>query len=141
MKKLFSIALLAILITTTAFATSETKVSYVVKTSFRSDFGEIKDVSWGSVSNYTTASFMQDNKQVTAFYTHKGELIGSSHPISMDEIPASAKRVFAKKYADYNATEAIRFETKEEFAYFISAKNENNQRIFKIENGSVSIYK
>jgi hypothetical protein len=59
----------------------------------------------------------------------------------LDKIPTAAKRAIAKKYADYTVREAIKFDSVDEIAYFISVENEKKSIILKVLNDSVSVYK
>jgi hypothetical protein len=76
-----------------------------------------------------------------AFYDFKGTLIGTSHAVSLEALPARAKRALAKKYGDYTVKEAIQFENDDEIAYFISASKENASVILKVADGQVSVFK
>jgi hypothetical protein len=142
MKKLFISALLAIAVTVSSFAAEGNKVSYSVRSNFEAHFKHISDVQWTSVENYVKATFTLDGVRTEAFFSPEGELIGTSQAITLDELPVSAKRVFAKKYAGYIVKEAIRFDGTQENAYYISAENEKGSVILKVEDtGFISTVK
>lgn len=139
MKKLFISALLAITVASSSFAAEGNEVSTVAQNNFRSQFKHLYDVQWTSGKNYTKASFVLNNVRTEALYTPEGDFIGTNQAISLEELPLSAKRKFAKKYGDYTVKEAIRFEGVDESAYYISAQNEKGSVILKVaDSGSIS---
>ena len=142
MKKLLLTAIIAVSLISSSFAkgTSAT-VNYKVKSSFNYDFKEAQNVQWSSTDAYVSASFVLDQKGAKAFYSHDGDLIGVSSAVTMDQLPAHAKRTFAKKYSGYTVTETIRFDKQEGSAYYISAENENEKLVLQVENGQVTRYK
>jgi len=142
MKKIFLIAILAVSLTANASTSNnEVKVNYRIENSFREAFNKAKDVKWTKVGSYVKALFVMQHEQVEAFFNYDGELIGTSRAISLEDLPTSAKRTFAKKYSGYNVNEVILFEGKDESAYFISAQKEQEKIILKVVGGGVSIYK
>ena len=139
MKKLFISALLAITVAVSSFAAEGNNVSYTVRNNFSSQFKKASDVQWTSGENYTKATFVLDNVRTEALYSAEGEFIGTNQAVTLEELPVSAKRAFAKKYDGYTVKEAIRFEGTQESAYYISAENEKGSVILKVEDsGSIS---
>ena len=141
MKKFFFIALMAVGLASSAFAgTSSVNIS--VLNNFKSSFGNANDISWTLKDDFAKATFTLNNVKMEAFFNSAGELIGTSKNISMDEVPVSAKRTFAKKFGGYTVTEAIHFEGADENAYYISADNNSESVIIKLaENGQVTTFK
>jgi hypothetical protein len=142
MKKLLTIALFALSITTSAFANNTASVAKSVTNSFKANYKNATDVSWVATDNYSKASFMMDGKKMEAFYDIKGEVIGTSAAITQDELPASAKKALASKFAGYTMKEAISFQGIEENASYISLESEKESLILKADqSGTVSIFK
>jgi hypothetical protein len=142
MKNLILAALLAATVTTGAFATGESKISYFVLNSFKHDFKNVTDVMWTSKTGLAKASFIYNNQKMDAFYNHNGSLFATSKNISLDELPVSAKRLFAKKYEGYSVQETIKYESQDEQSYYIVTENEKESLIIKIdENGQLSLFK
>ena len=141
MKKLFIAALMIITVTTSAFATDITKVSANVQKNFKFDYAYASNVNWTVNANYAKASFSENGEAMEVFYEHNGDLIGISRKISLDVLPVSAKRTFAKKYADYTVKEAIRFDGVDEDAFFISAENDKQSVILKVTAAGTSVFK
>ena len=139
MKKLFISALLAITVAASSFAAGENTVNFAALKNFKAEFKKASDVQWTSGENYTKATFVLDNVRTEALYSAEGEFIGTNQAVTLEELPVSAKRAFAKKYDGYTVKEAIRFEGSQESAYYISAENEKGSVILKVEdNGDIS---
>jgi hypothetical protein len=141
MKKVFLIATLAISVAASAFTPTETKINFSIEKSFKNEFNEATNVQWSKVGSYSKALFVLNNRSTEAFFTDDGELVGTSHAISLDDLPVSSKRAYAKKYSDYTVKEAIQFEGRDDSAYFISAQKDDKTIILKVEGGRISIYK
>ena len=79
---------------------------------------------------------------MAAFYDLDGNMIGTSTNIAIDDLPTHAKRVFAKRYAEYTVKEAIQFDGVEETAYYISAENEAQSLLLKVSaDGMLTVFK
>src|SRR4051794_13442434 len=133
MKNVIFSALAAVIISTTAFATGENKISSVVLNSFKVDFKNATNVSWTSKTGYAKAAFVLDKREMEVFYNSSGEIFAVSKKIDLDELPVDAKRTFAKRYEGYTVKEAIKFEGADEDAYYISAENDKASVILKVD--------
>jgi hypothetical protein len=142
MKKLLFSALIAVSLFSSAFAASgeNKKVSLHIIKAFESNFLEAENVTWKVNEKFAKATFVLNNVTTDAFYSPSGEFIGTSQAIALNKIPTAAKRATAKKYADYTVREAIKFDSVDETAYFISVENEKKSIILKVLNYSVSVY-
>jgi hypothetical protein len=132
MKKVLFAALVLLTIATSTFA-APTKVSSIAKRSFQTDFNQASNVIWTAGEDYSKVTFTLNNVRMEAFYEANGDIIGTSKAISLDELPVTAKRSFTKKFSNYNVKEAIRFEGKDDAAYFISAEDDKQLVIVKID--------
>lgn len=142
MKKLMTSAVLTILIATSSFATEKNKVNDFIAASFSQEFKYVKNVTWTSTENYVKASFVLNDKRMEALYDLEGNKIATCSAISIDDLPTNAKRVFAKKYADYIVNEAIQADGADETSYYISAKNGDQSLLLKVSSqGLVSVLK
>src|SRR4051812_2809779 len=141
MKKLLFTALLAVAIGASAFASGK-EVSIAAINNFKATFKYASDIKWTAADNYVKASFVYNNTRTEALYTPEGEFIGTNVGVSLDELPVKAKRSFARKFGSYTVKEAIRFEGNDENAYFISAENEKENVVLKVQDaGQVSVVK
>jgi hypothetical protein len=133
MKKLFLSGLLAVTVALSSFAAEENNVSFAVKNNFHSQFRKASDVQWSSSENYSKATFVLNNVRTEALYSAEGEFIGTNQAVTLEDLPVTAKREFAKKYDGYTVKEAIRFDGSQDSAYYISAENEKGSVILKVE--------
>ena len=141
MKKLLFTALIAISLTSSAFASSTKEVGYHIANSFATSFPKASLVQWKITADYTKASFVLNNVNTEAFYNRNGDLIATSYAVTIDEMPTNVKRSLAKKYSDYTVKEAIKFDGVEETAYFISAENDKGAIILKVTGGYIQVIK
>ena len=136
MKKLLFTALLAATVAVSAFAADADKVNLSALNNFKASFKHASSVSWTIKKDYIVASFVYENLRTEALYTPDGEFIGSNTAVALEELPVKAKRNFAKRYDGFTVKEAIRFEGNDEGAYFISAENEKEAVVLKINDNS-----
>ena len=142
MKKLFIAVLLTFTVAASAFAKDTKKVHNAAIRTFNEEFAKASDVNWISTDSYVKATFVLDNAKMEAFYNGSGEKIATSRAIMLEELPVKTKRAFAKDYSGYNVKEAIEFNGTDETAYFISAENEKESVILKVNSANeLSKYK
>jgi hypothetical protein len=140
MKRLFLSAIMATTLISTSFA-NETKINSRVSSNFKNQFAEANNVEWTSKQDFFKANFTEDGKSREAFYNNNGELISTSTQINIDDLPASTKRAFAKKYDGYVVKEAIKMDSNDESAYYISVENDKQSLILKVLDGTILIFK
>ena len=90
-----------------------TNVSAMSKTSFATDFGNIPDVHWKRVGTYDEAAFMQDGKQIKAFYAFDSKLVGTTRQVTFADVPAAGQKEIKNKYKDYKIESVIFFDDNE----------------------------
>ncbi|GEO09351.1 hypothetical protein [Segetibacter aerophilus] len=140
MKKLFIAALVALTISTSAFAQDVNQIDPKAVQNFEATFVGASKVEWTSKESFTKASFLQDEQKVEVFYNPDGDLIATTKQVKMEELPTFVKRTFTKKYSDYNVTEAFKFNADAETNYFVAAENDKESIVLKVANGSISVY-
>ncbi len=142
MKNLLMTVLIMFSLTATAFATDEKKISLSTRETFNQEFNGAENVEWTVKRDFVKATCTLKGERLDVFYDLKGTKIGSSHYIALEDLPLSARRMIAKKYAGYNITEAVEFNGAEEDAFFLSAENGKEKVIIKIaDHSSLSVYK
>lgn len=142
MKNLFFTALLALGLTTSAFATDENKISILTRETFNSEYKGAEEVEWSVKPDYVKATFTVEGERLHVFYDKRGTKIGSSHHVALEDLPLSARRIIAKKYPNYNITEALVFNGVDEDSFYLSAENGSEKVILKINDAStVSTFK
>jgi hypothetical protein len=132
MKNLLLSTLLLVSITTGAFATGESNISYFILNTFKHDFRDATNVNWIARADYSKASFLYKNQKMEVFYNSAGQRLAVSKSIQLDELPVGAKRAFAKKFEGYTVKEAILYEGTDEESYYVSAENDKEKVIIKI---------
>jgi len=141
MKNFFLAAVLTLTVFTGALATETSIVNKAVIFSFNKEFKKASEISWVTRGDYAKAVFTMNNEKMEAFYKFNGDWIATSKQIQLDDIPVAAKRIFARRYQDYTVKEAILFTTPEETSYYISANNDKESVILKVdENEQLSLY-
>jgi len=131
MKKFILAALIAVTITTTAFADANTNISTKVTDNFSLQFEAATNVQWTLSSTYIKASFMQFGEKLEAFYLPDGSLIGTSKQIALDKLPENAVRNITKKYPfpPYKLKECIQFENADGVvSYYVSLEEEGKSK-------------
>lgn len=142
MKNLLLTALLSVSIFASAFAIDESKISVTVRESFKGEFKETENVEWSIKPNFVKASFTYKGEAMDAFYDFSGKKIGTSHHVTMNEVPLSSRKRLSAKYPNHKVTEAIEFVGPEEEAYYISLENEKESLIVKItDHSTMSLFK
>lgn len=144
MKKLFILTLAVIALGTSAFADTNKKTRYNGASHFSSTFTGVKEVNWSADEKFEKASFLENGIKKEVFYTHDGELIGSTKTYAFDKLPKSALQTITTKYTypEYQLEDCIEFTNAAgETSYFISMEKTNQKLVLEIsEAGSVSIF-
>jgi len=112
MKKLATVfAVVALMISSTAFANSGDKVNQAVQTAFEKNFSGAVNVTWEATEDFYFATFELNKKKVNAAYNTKGELVGISRKLQLSEIPLNVYQALKNDFADYvilnNVTEML----------------------------------
>ncbi len=141
MKKLFIAAVFAVSILSTAFAANTKKVTNKVMNSFSKEFGNVENVSWTARPEFTKASFTSEGRNVDAFFDTDGNLLGTSRNVNFENVPAASKKAFAKRFPSYSVKEVVEFTESESISYYVSAENNENKVVFKLNGRTVSVFK
>lgn len=83
------------------------------KQAFYRDFGNIPVIKWERSLNYDKAVFMNDGREMTAYYDAEAQLVGTTQTKMFTDIPASAQKYIAKKYAGYTPVAVTYFDDNE----------------------------
>lgn len=141
MKKLFITIVLAIASFAGAFAIPK-EVNAAILDDFNKQYKEVSNLSWLITPGFIKAEFTSGCRRMEVFYNAENVVMATSKSINLDEIPISAKRSFAKKFAGYTVAEAIRFEGFDDEGCYISGENEKETVILKVsDNSRVSLFK
>jgi len=108
MKKLIMVAIIAMFSTTALFAT---EVPEVVKKAFQQKFPTAKKVKWEKEKNNDfEASFILNDKEISALYSMDGQLKETETEIAVSELPKSVIDALAKIDANAKIEEAEKIE-------------------------------
>lgn len=142
MKKFFIAATMMVAIATSAFAGATAENLKAIKT-FKTEFKDAKNVSWKVGEGYVKASFEWNGIQMESFYNEDGEAIATSRPIDINVLPVAAIKTLNNKYADYQTTEAVEFDSVQDgVSYYVSKVKDNTKVILRISStGDVSVFK
>lgn len=141
MKKLLLTAVVAVSICYAGFAQSENPGNLRVLNNFEADFINVSNVQWVSGKNYVKAFFIEDGHNFEAYYNQYGELIATTSHIYIEDLPTFVTTKFDKKYSDYKIDHALKVIIDNNITWFVTAVNDINTVVFKVENGSISVYK
>lgn len=143
MKKIITIALMAFLVVTSAFA-GPNNVSNKVNTHFTKTFQKAANITWKVGEEYVKATFELNNETMTVFYNKGGDLIGSSKTQAFDKLPKSAIETITREYKfpEYKLTDCIEFvNANNEKKYYVSFETQNETIIIDISMyGTVSTF-
>lgn len=141
MKRIFIAALMAVAVTSSAFALDVNKISVKVKSSFDNQFAGAENVTWSEKETYTKASFTLGEEKVDAFFAADGELIAYSRKVEFKRLPLNAVQKIKKDYAGYTITESIEFDQDGEKNYYVSLTNGTKRQILAVSvYGNVTVY-
>lgn len=111
---------------------------------FSSNFSKAANATWRSESKFDKVSFTTAGETMHAFYSHDGELLGTSKTMAFDKLPAKAITTLTTKYTypTYQLKECIEFVSPEgEKNYYVSFATQNGTLALEISNkGRVSLF-
>ncbi|RFZ84720.1 hypothetical protein DYU05_03685 [Mucilaginibacter terrenus] len=144
MKKIFLTIATAALFTVNSFAANTAattnegdNATYAAVTKFNTDFVKAENVTWKVTGNFQKATFTIDGNQMSAFYSLRGELLGTTQTVQYKALPEKAKKEIAAKYEGYFAKEVIKYETGEDNSfentvYFVDLKKGTDEFLLKV---------
>ncbi len=141
-KKLFTAAIAVTCITASAYASGE-ESSVKAASSLKKEFQNAENIEWKVTVNYIKASFSWNKQKMEVFYNAEGDNIAVSRFIYENMLPLKAQQSLHAKYADYQLTEAIEFNSEETgTCYYVSLEKDASKKILKISTeGDLSVYK
>lgn len=89
-------------------------VSDQARDAFYTQYGDVPNVKWERQDYFDLANFVQDGKEMKAYFDIDGELVGTSIQTNLKAIPAKAQAEIAKRYSDYKVNDVILYDDNEE---------------------------
>jgi hypothetical protein len=126
MKKLIIVAIVAMFSTSALFAT---EVPEVVKKAFQQKFPTAKKVKWEKEKNNDfEASFILNDKEISAVYSIDGQLKETETEIAVSELPKSVIDALEKKDANAKIEEAEKIERSDNTIIYETEVKINNKK-------------
>lgn len=88
----------------------EKEVSELSKDNLYADFGNVADLKWTRTNYCDVASFMQNGKEIKAFYDDHSALIGTTSQKTFADLPLKAQNTIKKEYRKYRIGDVLYFE-------------------------------
>ena len=143
MKKLLFLMLVALATFTSSFA-EPAKLNFRIQKNFEQQFGYTGSIRWKVEEKFAKISYQENGIETNVYYTHEGDLIGSTRDFALDKLPEAALDVVTTKYTypAYEVKECIVFTNSDnESTYYLSLRKEQKEIILEIgENGSTRVF-
>jgi len=119
--------------------TGEDKVSSTTLNQFTNDFSNATNVVWTADKNTEKVTFTRGGEQLTAFYNHAGEFLGTTQSIAFTAIPYYAQEDITAAYKGYTVADVVKYESNGDpsiapIAYFVDLKKADSEVIIKVIN-------
>ena len=144
MKKLIISAAILLTVATAAFAkkTDNDKALAILKHAYPT----ASNISWQMLDNeYSVATFVTNGITMKAIYNDAGELVATSRPVTLKELPAGTLNKINEKYMDYTIKEAIEYNSvnmDQDTYFYVSVENDKKRVLLQItKEGNVSEFK
>ena len=134
-----------------------TTVSSIAKNSFIEDFGNVSNVKWRRFDTFDQATFIQNGKEMVAFYDDRGSQVGTTSQAVFTDLPASSQKDINEKYKDYkigqvvfykdnqdNDTDMILYgvQFEDEDNYFVEMAKGDSKIVLRVDKvGNVTLFK
>lgn len=122
---------------------------------FNLNFPNAKDVAWSVPADYVQVDFTLKNKHKEAYYDYNNHLIGMSHFLSYDALPAKSRDRIAKDYKGYTPVKTMFYDDNEDNdlnmvlfgqmlpkdSYFVQLKKGSKNIVLQVDtDGEVSFF-
>jgi hypothetical protein len=134
-------AVLLISATSFSFANTNDDSNTNVKTSFKKDFENAREVKWESVNTFIKATFKLGDKTICAYYSKDGDLVAMTRNILSSDLPITKQISLAKNYKGYWITDLFEISSNQETAYYITLENADSKLILKSDSEGWGEYK
>jgi hypothetical protein len=116
-------------------AKANSPITPSVMKSFRTAYGQAKEVQWTSMGNTYRASFKIDEKFVNAYYAADGNWIGTSRYISATELAPKVRTNLRKELKGAWISDLLVLSTNEGDVYFATIENADFKKVVKSDYG------
>ena len=127
----------------------EKGISYVTKKQFESEFKDAKNVVWSVSSVTQKASFVLNDRKMSAFYDLSGKYLGTIQYVDYNDMPYKAVREVSEAYKGFSPVAVLQIadrpanaETNDTGAYIVSMTKDGKEVYLQVSStGYVSLYK
>ena len=134
MKKMIVAA--AMIVSLSAFAKEEKKVSPKVLNAFNTEFTTAQEVAWTVSSDYYRADFDMNGQKVSAYYNTDGDLMGITRNISSAQLPVSLQSSLKKNYSNYWISDLFEVANNNGTSYYVTMENGDKKIVLNSTAGS-----
>ena len=142
-KKLTTLALLAVIMTSSIFATDkDNNTNNEVLTAFAAKFSTAKEVSWDRAQDFIKASFKMNEQYMFAYYTADGELVGVCRNINSIQLPLNLQVELKRISSNAWISDLFEYASDSDNVYYATIENADHQIQLKSTGyNSWSVYK
>ena len=143
-KKIAGLALLAVIMTTTAFAKNidDKNINQNVLTSFNQKFVQASDIKWSVTANFVEARFKMNDQFMYAFFSETGELLGISRNILVNQLPINLQASIKRSYSTSWVTELFELAKEDQTTYYVTLENADQKVTLKsVDANTWTVYK
>lgn len=137
-KKIAGLALLALILTTTTFATGidDKTANNKVVAAFNQNFVQASNIKWHVTENYVEAIFQMNGQFMFAYFTETGELLGTARNLLVNQLPLNLQANIKKAAANSWVTELFELAKDGETTYYITLESADQKTSLKSADGS-----
>lgn len=142
MKKILLIAATAF-VSMASFASVDPVKGKVLE-SFRTEFGEAKNVQWKSIDDagLYQATFQYRDTELSAFYDEAGALVATARYVSKDNLPIMVTKSIRETYPEHVVRNVIEHISNGSTTYHVTLHGEKSSLIVSASPaGSLSVFK
>ena len=142
-KKIGSLLVLAILVTSTTFAGDiDNNVTKEVSTAFSKEFTKASEVAWEKTATFYKATFLLNGQYLFAYYSPSGEKMAVARNLSSIELPIYLQADLRDNYSGYWISELFEYANGDGSKYYVTLENSDDKIILESVNTNYwSIYK
>ena len=124
------------IVSLSAFAKEERKVSPKVLNAFNTEFTTAQQVEWTVTSDFYKADFDMNGQKVSAFYDTDGALLGITRNISSAQLPVSLQSSLKKNYSNYWISNLFEVANNNGTSYYVTMEDGEKKIVLNSTAGS-----
>lgn len=113
----------------------EDEVNAKVLGAFKKEFSSAREIHWTIGSNYYQASFVFNDKYISAYYNTEGVLMGLTRHISPVNLPMALQGDLRKNHSAYWISDLFELANEQGTTYYITLEDADHILVMKSANG------